>query len=150
MPDLAKATESESPHRVSTSKLNGLLSTALRALCLTRDYVGEETLPAIDGWEWYEAGKELADYLDDDEWAGEFRKRVNRYQSHEVRKVFSVGDWVLGIGKHEGCSIVFESDSCDYQPFSYLNDYNPKNFRLATPDEIQQAEFADAEYDIGN
>jgi len=55
-----------------------LLSLALRAICLTRDYVGEEILPPIDGWEWYEAGKKLADSLGDDEWAEEFRKRCER------------------------------------------------------------------------
>ncbi len=35
--------------------------------------------------------------------------------------------------------MVFEGDACDYQPFSYLNDYNPVNFRLATSDEIERA-----------
>lgn len=141
MTDLVKAAESEKPHSVSASELNALLSVALRAICLTRDYVGEETLPAIDGWEWYEAGKKLADHLDGDEWSGEFRKRVNRYRSLEVRKVFKEGDWVFGIGEHKGCSIVFEGDSCDYQPFSYLDDYDPKSFRLATPDEISRNDY---------
>ncbi len=92
MTDLIKTTEGEKPHSVSASELNALLSVALRAICLTRDYVGEETLPAIDGWEWYEAGKKLADHLDGDEWASEFRKRVNRYLSREVRKAFKEGD----------------------------------------------------------
>jgi len=139
MNNLAKATESREPHSVSASELNALLSVALRAICLTRDYVGEDTLPAIDGWEWYDAGKKLADHLDGDEWASEFRKRVNKYRSLDVRKVFKEGDWVFGIGEHEGCSVVFDGDSCDYQPFSYLDDYDPKNFRLATPDEIKRA-----------
>lgn len=119
-------------------ELNDLLSAALRAICLTRDYVGEETLPAIAGWEWYEAGKRLADHLQD-EWADEFRKRVNRYRSLEVRKVFNPGDWVFGIGEHKGCSEVFEGAYCDYQPFSYLDDYDPNNYRLATVAEIEAA-----------
>ncbi len=131
--------ETENPQTVGQSDLSALLSVALRAICLTRDYVGEEKLPAIDGWEWYEAGKKLADYLDGDEWSFEFRKRVNRYRSIEVRKVFNVGDWVFGIGEHKGCSVVFDGDSCDYQPFSYLDDYDPCNFRIATTAEIKQA-----------
>lgn len=138
MTDLEKTTESKEPRIVSASELNELLSVALRAICLTRDYVGEETLPAIDGWEWYEAGKKLADHVQD-EWAGEFRKRVNRSHSLEARKAFNVGDWVFGVGENEGCSQVFEGDFCDYQPFSYLNDYDPNNYRLATDKEIQVA-----------
>ena len=129
----------ENENAVSNSASVTGLSVALRAICLTRDYVGEEALPAIDGWEWYEAGKLLADLLDGDKWAGEFRKRVNRYKSLKVREAFKIGDWVLGVGEHGGCSEVFEGDSCDYQPFSYLDDYNPSNFRLATSDEIEQA-----------
>lgn len=33
---------------------------ALMALCLTRDYVGSKTLPAITGWLWYDSGLALA------------------------------------------------------------------------------------------
>ena len=139
MTDAEKTTEVEKSHNASASELNALLSVALRAICLTRDYVGEEMLPAKDGWEWYEAGKKLADYLDGDEWSGEFRKRVNRYLSLEARKAFSIGDWVFGIGEHKGCSEVFEGDYCDYQPFSYLDDFDPNNFRLATQEEINAA-----------
>jgi len=62
-----------------------LLSKALKAICLTRDYVGEDTLPAIDGWEWYEAGKELAKYVQN-EWSNEFYSRVNRYRSMKDAK----------------------------------------------------------------
>ena len=58
------------------SKSN-LLSRALRSICLTRDYVGAEVLPAIDGWEWYDAGKVLAEAIPDDEWAEQFRLRAN-------------------------------------------------------------------------
>ncbi len=53
-----------------------LLSRALRALCLTRDYVGEATLPALEGWEWFDAGKAIAEAIPDDRWSAEFRARV--------------------------------------------------------------------------
>ena len=55
-----------------------------------------------------------------------------------VRAAFSPGDWVVGIGPHRGCSEVFEGDGL-YQPFSYLNDYDPSHFRLASNDEEQAA-----------
>lgn len=51
-------------------------SHGLRALCLTRDYVGEGLLPAIDGWEWMDAGHKLAAVVPDSEWAAEFHARV--------------------------------------------------------------------------
>jgi len=130
--------ENKQPHYVSTSEVNKLLSQALRAICLTRDYVGETKLPALNGWEWYEAGKKLADHLDDDVWSIEFKKRVNIDKSHEVRKAFKVGDWVSS-HVHQGCSAVFEGIYCDYQPFSYLDDYDSKNFKHATPEEIENA-----------
>jgi hypothetical protein len=53
-----------------------LFSRALRAICLTRDYVGEQLLPAIEGWEWYDAGVELMNAIPDDEWAEQFRLRT--------------------------------------------------------------------------
>lgn len=52
------------------------LSKALRAICLTRDYVGEKTLPAIKGWEWYDAGKVVSELIPDDEWAEQFKLRT--------------------------------------------------------------------------
>jgi hypothetical protein len=58
--------------------------------------------------------------------------------SKDVRLKFNIGDWVFGIGEHKGCSPVFEGTYCDYQPFSYLNDFNPDNFRLATELEIEE------------
>jgi hypothetical protein len=136
--DVCKTIESKEPSNVDESELNAILSMALRAICLTRDYVGEETLPALDGWEWYDAGRKLANHLDGDVWSNEFRKRVNRYRSLKVRKVFKVGDWVFGIGENKGCSQVFEGTYLDYQPFSYLDDFDPTNFRLATQKEIKQ------------
>ena len=68
----------------SESDTNALLSVALRALCLTRDYVGEKTLPAIDGWEWYEAGKAIAEKIPDDEWAIQFYLRVAKTKEHNT------------------------------------------------------------------
>ena len=38
----------------------GLLSKALKAICLTRDHVGEHLLPAETGWEWFKVGSEIA------------------------------------------------------------------------------------------
>ena len=134
-----KSNEVSKNAEISKSTLNDLLSVALKSLCLTRDYVGEEILPAIDGWEWYEAGKAISDVIPCDEWSGEFRKRVNLYKSTEARKVFKVGDWVFGIGEHKGCSEVFEGTFCDFQPFSYLDDFDPSHFRLATQEEIETA-----------
>jgi len=59
----------------------------LKAICLTRDYVGEHRLPAINGWEWYEAGKDLANALPpDDEWRIEFWKRVDRDRDRRQRE----------------------------------------------------------------
>jgi hypothetical protein len=55
---------------------DGVIIRALRAICLTRDYVGQDKLPAIDGWEWYEAGKLLCDALPKGKWVNQFRLRV--------------------------------------------------------------------------
>jgi len=52
-----------------------LLSKALRAICLTRDYVGSDLLPPIDGWEWYDACKAISEKIPNDEWVEEFRLR---------------------------------------------------------------------------
>ena len=60
----------------SEADLKELLSAALRALCLTRDYVGEGTLPAIAGWEWYDAGKKISLAIPDDSWAEQFALRT--------------------------------------------------------------------------
>ncbi len=57
-----------------------LLSDVLKALCLIRDYVGEDLLPPIDGWEWYDIGKQIEEIIPNDEWAKEFRLRVNKYR----------------------------------------------------------------------
>lgn len=67
-----------SGERVESLELQeqGLLSLALRALCLTRDYVGEHLLPPIDGWEWYDVGRRIAAAIPEDKWAREFNARV--------------------------------------------------------------------------
>ena len=55
-----------------------------------------------------------------------------------MREAYNDGDWVFGIGPHLGCSEVFEGYG-HLQPFSYLNDYDPTHFRLATPEEIAES-----------
>ena len=60
-------------------------------------------------------------------------KMADKYEA--LRKKFKVGDWVFGIGEHKGCSEVFEGYGNTLQPFDYLNDFNPDNYRLATEEE---------------
>ncbi len=66
----------EHPAELTALKARDALSLALRALCLTRDYVGEELLPPLEGWDWYDAGEAICRLIPDDEWAGQFRLRV--------------------------------------------------------------------------
>lgn len=54
---------------------NALLSKALRAICFMRDYCPSD-MPAIKGWEWFDVGSEIAKAIPHDEWAHEFRNRV--------------------------------------------------------------------------
>lgn len=49
----------------------------------------------------------------------------------QLTEKFNEGDWVFGLGVHKGCSQVFWGAGV-LQPFDYLNDYDPKNFRIAT------------------
>lgn len=56
---------------------NATLSKALKALCLTRDYVGNDVLPAIDGWEWFDAAKAISREIPKDDWVKEFSLRVD-------------------------------------------------------------------------
>jgi len=56
-----------------------------------------------------------------------------------IRDAFKIGDFVVGIGPHRGCSNVFEGNGGHYQPFSYLDDFDPAHFRLATEDEKSAA-----------
>lgn len=55
-----------------------------------------------------------------------------------LRRKFKLGDWVFGLGEHKGCSQVFEGHGV-LQPFDYLADYDPVNFRLATKDEAESS-----------
>ena len=73
---MSKASEETNPSDEGAD-LTPLLSTALQAILLTRDYVGDERLPAIDGWEWFEAAKKIAAVIPDDEWTTEFAKRLD-------------------------------------------------------------------------
>ena len=59
-------------------KTKEVLSKALRAICLTRDYVGEEYLPPIEGWEWFDAGNMIKELIPDDEWVKQFDLRVQK------------------------------------------------------------------------
>lgn len=54
----------------------------------------------------------------------------------KIKSVFKEGDWVVGTGKHVGCSQVFDWDTDNPQPFSYLDEDDPDQFRLATKQEI--------------
>lgn len=56
-----------------------------------------------------------------------------------IREKFKSGDWVFGLGEHKGCSQVFIGYRGEIQPFDYLDDFEPKNFRLANDKEIQEA-----------
>jgi len=69
---------------------------ALRALCLTRDYVGAKLLPSIKGWEWYDSGLALAESMPDSEWSKQFYLRVNEenYTTNEQPKQEEIGDIV--------------------------------------------------------
>lgn len=58
---------------------DALLSDALKAICLTRDYVGENLLPPIAGWEWFDAGRKIAEAIPDDEWSRQFWLRVRAW-----------------------------------------------------------------------
>ena len=49
---------------------------ALKAICLTRDYVGDKLLPPIEGWEWYDAGIALAEAMPDSIWTKQFYLRI--------------------------------------------------------------------------
>lgn len=57
----------------------------------------------------------------------------------KIRENFKDGDWIFGIGDHVGCSMAFDFDTKHPQPFSYLDDLNPDNFRIATTKEILNA-----------
>ena len=56
-----------------------------------------------------------------------------------IKEAFKDGDWVFGIGEHKGCSQVFTGSGGDFQPFDFLNDYEPSHFRFATEEEKAEA-----------
>jgi len=57
-------------------KCQQALSVALKALCLTQDYIGKERLPPIKGWEWFDACKTISLLIPKDEWVAEFAMRT--------------------------------------------------------------------------
>lgn len=60
-----------------TDEAGKVIEAGLKALCLTRDYVGEDALPAIAGWEWYDAGLLMSKAVPLGQWAEQFKIRVN-------------------------------------------------------------------------
>jgi len=58
-----------------------LLSKALRAICFMRDYCPSQ-MPALPGWDWFDVGSEIAKAIPGDEWAREFRSRVEIDKQH--------------------------------------------------------------------
>lgn len=60
-----------------------LLSDALKAICLTVDYVGFQTLPAIQGWDWYDTGMDIVREIPADEWSLEFLARVDQFKRQQ-------------------------------------------------------------------
>jgi len=57
----------------------------------------------------------------------------------KIREKFKDDDWVFGIGDEKGCSQAFDFDTNNPQPFSYLGVTNPDDFRIATDEEIAEA-----------
>ena len=53
-----------------------ILSSCLRALIVTRDYVGEGHLPAKSGWSWFDTCIELCKLIPRNEWTGQFLIRL--------------------------------------------------------------------------
>ena len=69
-----------------------------------------------------------------------FKKLKHKELYRGVLNKFCIGDWVFGLGEHKGCSPIFEGYG-HLQPFSYLDDYNAEDFRLATKQEIEESAF---------
>jgi len=126
-------------NNIQVNELYQLLSNALKALCLTHDYVGEDILPALEGWSWYDSGKEIANYIADDKWSYQFRLRVEAYKLKKLRQIFKTGDWIYAVGDKMSCYEVFEDEGGNFQPFSFLKDYDPTHFILATAEKIAEA-----------
>ncbi len=66
-------------YEIRITELHIVVDTALKAICLTRDYVGPDKLPATGGWEWFDAGNALCSLVPDCEWAKQFQLRVDEY-----------------------------------------------------------------------
>ncbi len=62
---------------------------------------------------------------------------IDEYQA--IREKFKAGDFVKGTNKHDGCSQVFDMNTDRPQPFDYLDETDPNEFRLATGDEVKEA-----------
>jgi len=61
---------------VLPSELSDLLARVMRALILTREYVGEDVLPPIKGWEWYDACMMIAEKMPENEWTTIFLEKI--------------------------------------------------------------------------
>jgi hypothetical protein len=72
-PEVAKG-EEEHP-RKTYSEAGECADLALRALVLTRDYLGAERMPAIKGWEWFDACEKLSAWHPYTEWAKQYEMR---------------------------------------------------------------------------
>lgn len=46
-------------------RLRNLANQMYEALRLTREYVGEDVLPAIEGWSWYDAMTAYENYVEE-------------------------------------------------------------------------------------
>ncbi len=57
-------------------ELEKALSKSLEAIIFTREYVGDERLPPISGWSWFDAGNMISELIPDDEWVQQFKLRV--------------------------------------------------------------------------
>ena len=60
------------------SKTEKVLSNALKAFCLTYDYVGTYLRP-LPGWEWHDSCKEISEIIPNNKWKEEFEQRCNDF-----------------------------------------------------------------------
>ena len=66
-------------------------------------------------------------------------EKTDTNDQQHVKKKFKNDDWIISIDKYNGCSQVHTDFVGELQPFSYLDDYNPDHYRLATEEEIIKA-----------
>ena len=69
-------------------RLSEALEEALMAILYTRDYVGEDKLPTIQGWSWYDAALNISEIIPDSDAVNQFRLRVNN-ETSDVKEVKS-------------------------------------------------------------